>query len=85
MSNLISGHSDLFRILVSMLILITFTLFYPDESFGQKFSFPDTAERVIMFSDRTLYVTGEEILFQHSYLLRIKKYQQEQAVYCTAN
>lgn len=63
MSNLISGHSDLFRILVSRLILITFTLFYPDESFGQKFSFPDTAERVIMFSDRTLYVTGEEILF----------------------
>lgn len=63
MSNLISGHIDLFRILISRLILVTFIVFCPDESSGQQSLLSNSQERIIMFCDRNLYVTGERILF----------------------
>jgi hypothetical protein len=63
MSNLISGHTESIRIIFIRLILMIFIFICSDESSGQPFLLSNSAEGVTMYCDRTLYVTGEMILF----------------------
>lgn len=63
MSNLISGHTDLIRIITVRLILMIYLFICPDESSGRQALLSNPEEKITMFCDRTLYVTGERIMF----------------------
>jgi hypothetical protein len=61
MSNLISGLIEMKSRILQIMLLIT--LPFGSELAGRQIMSPALGERVLLFSDRNLYITGEQILF----------------------